>query len=170
MKHELRRHEMGFTLVELIIGLALTVMLLSVAVTILSANARLWLEGRAGAEAQQTARYAVDVMVRELRYGDTYYLQSGSDISFRDVRSGATVRYFLSGGKLFRESGGTPQPVTGDNLLSATIVVASPSGETLFSQPGYSSIVYISLTATDTVTNQTVTLRTAVSGLSQYIK
>ena len=172
MKADFCRRQQGFTLVELLVGLALTAMLLAGAMTVLSANIRVWMEGRAGVEVQQAARYAVSVMARELSYGDTYTLQaSGADISFRDIRSNATVRYFLSGGKLFRETGGSPQPVTGDNALSANVVISAPSGETLFSQrAGNTYAVYIALTATDTVTNQTVTLRTAVTGLSQYIK
>lgn len=171
MKREFLQQQRGFTLLELMIGFTLSIVLLAAVVPALSINVKVWFEGSAGTEVQQSARHAVDTMVRELRYGDTYSLQSSTDISFRDIKSGTTVRYFLSGGKLYRETVGSPQPLTGDNPVTAQVVVHSPSGEELFSLRGdQPSVVYIALAATDTVTNQNVTLRTAVAGMSGYIK
>ncbi|HEY3423197.1 MAG TPA: prepilin-type N-terminal cleavage/methylation domain-containing protein, partial [Negativicutes bacterium] len=61
-------NQRGFTLIELMISLALTVMLLYGVSGILASSLQLWKFNGGKMEIQQTARYAVDCIVRDLQY------------------------------------------------------------------------------------------------------
>lgn len=57
----------GFTLIELVIGMTIAVMLMSAVFGILSVSLTSSRTGKAKVEAQETARTALDAMVREIR-------------------------------------------------------------------------------------------------------
>ena len=63
----LLRNQSGFTLIELILGLALTSILLAALLNLFFVSLSAWLSGRDKMEAQQTARIAMDAMTREIR-------------------------------------------------------------------------------------------------------
>ena len=167
-------NQQGFTLAELIIGMSLTVLLLTGIGTLLSVNVQSWLTGSSRTEVQQTARYAMDMMVRELRYAKTFTGSSHS-LSFIDAKPpNNQYRYYLNTTNhiLYREPispTGTAQPVTGVNVNGSTTVVINKANETLFEVLDNNTVV-ITLTATDTVRNESYTLRSVIYGATQYLK
>jgi len=179
-RHNINRSfNQGFTLVELLVGLVITVVLLSGVLGILGVSVRAWGAGRSQVEVQQTARYAIDLMSRELRYADSrgYSLPDSRTIVFYDLRTGNQLKYNVSTTDfiLYRENlttGGGPQPITGANVQNVNNVQINNDGSALFSfpTPGDNLTVSITLKATDTFTGQTAVLRTAVSSLSRYLK
>jgi type II secretory pathway pseudopilin PulG len=61
-------HAKGFIYVELIIGMALTVLLMGAAFDLFAVSLAAWKAGSVKVEVQETARVALDAMVREIRY------------------------------------------------------------------------------------------------------
>lgn len=176
----IRFNQQGFTLAELILGMSLTVLLLSGIGTLLSVNIQSWLNGSSRTEVQQTARYAMDMMVRELRYAKNFTSESAYSnkysVLFNDTSTPAPnkYRYYLQTTNhiLYREPvspDGTPQPVTGANVNGSTNVVINTNNETLFEVLDNNTVV-ITLTATDIVRNQSYTLRSVVYGVTKYIQ
>lgn len=172
------KHQHGFTLTELVIGIALSVVLLSAMVPLLTTNIGAWIAGSSRSEVQQTARYAVDSMVRELRYSRNFQIETtflnGQSITFVNLDTNNLNRYYLSNVNhlIYRQAittGGYPQPLTGLNIRNSTNVVINPENQPLFEVPDQNTVL-INLTATDTVTGQSVTIRTAVYSMSQYLK
>ncbi|HML86851.1 MAG TPA: prepilin-type N-terminal cleavage/methylation domain-containing protein [Methylomusa anaerophila] len=58
----------GFTLVELLVWMMVTGIILAGVANLLTASLRIWHTGKVRNEMQQTARIAVDVIVREAQY------------------------------------------------------------------------------------------------------
>jgi len=167
-------NQQGFTLVELMIGLALTVILLSGIFGLLDSSLRSWRFGSGRTEVQQTARYAMDTMVRELKYGTNFHADNAYTISYVEASTGNSYKYFLDTTDhiLYRQPvipAGTSQPVTGLNVQNSTNVLINQENQTLF-QSSDSNAVKITLTATDTVTNQSVALRTVVYSQQKFLQ
>lgn len=166
-------NQQGFTLAELIIGMSLTVLLLSGIGTLISVNIQSWLNGSSRTEVQQTARYAMDMMVRELRYAKTFTLENDHSLRFVDTKPpNNQYRYYLDTTNhiLYRQPiGFTQQPVTGVNVSGSTTVVINQDNAKLFDVIGDNTAV-ITLTATDTVRNESYTLRSVVYGVTKYIQ
>ena len=167
--------QQGFTLAELILGMSLTVLLLLGIGTLLSVNIQSWLNGSSRTEVQQTARYAMDMMVRELRYAKTFTGESNYSLRFVDANlPNNQYRYYLNTTNyiLYREPvspAGTAQPVTGVNVSGSTTVVINQDNTRLFEVLDNNTVV-ITLTATDLVRNQSYTLRSVVYGITKYIQ
>lgn len=173
-------NQQGFTLAELIISMSLSVLLLAGIGSLLSVNIQSWLSGSSRTEVQQTARYAMDMMVRELRYAKNFTSESAysnkHSILFEDISTPTPkkYRYFLDTTNhiLYRKPvipDGSQQPVTGINVNGSTNVVINTNNETLFEVLDNNTAV-ITLTATDTVRNQSYTLRSVVYGLTKYLQ
>ncbi len=171
----------GMTLIELMLGLMLTVVLLSGIFGLLSTSLVSWKSGISRSEVQQTARFAVDSMVRDLRYGDNYELgNDGRSITYRNIKSGQygnTYRYHVSTAdhKLYK-TGIIPQvvsqPVTGENVKGANYIILNPDNQALFRQPDPSKpdTITITVEAKDTVTGHSFVLYSAVTSLTQTFK
>ncbi len=174
MKKEANQH--GFTLIELMISLALTVMLLYGISGILASSLHLWRFNSGKIEIQQTARYAVDCIVRDLQYAWKIDIISPTSLTLKTNQYGEqtkTITYTLDTNgpsyKLRRNQGdgSGAQPVTGDNIINASIsnlkltsLATNQSGET--------KTVGIRLTVTDISQTdldkqQTYTIVTAVT-------
>ena len=189
----IRFNQQGFTLAELIIGMSLTVLLLTGVGTMLSVNVQSWLTGSSRAEVQQTARYALNMMVRDLQLSEklpdadpqknyTFRLITGIDgadnyiLEYKDARSKKIYRYYLDKTAtdtkmkyiLYKHQmdTGTKQPVTGESL---TAIIINKNNEPLFELLDDNTVL-ITLIATDIVTNQSYETRTVVRSLTQHLQ
>jgi type IV pilus assembly protein PilW len=129
----MRRATAGYSLVDLLVALAIGGGLLASTVVLLHLGLRAWLWGAARVEAQQSARYGLERMVRELReagYDPTVaglaavVVAEPTRIAFqRDLNGNGVVdatrervTYLLRAGEriLRRDAGGGAQPVIED--------------------------------------------------------
>lgn len=171
----------GMTLIEVTLGLMLTVILLSGMLGMLSTAVYAWKAGSSRSELQHTARFAVDSIVRDLRYGDNYELgDNGRSITYRTIKSnqyGNIYRYHVStvDHKLYKTSiipSASPQPVTGENVKGANHIILNPDDHAIFRQPDTNkpNTITITLTAKDVYTGQSFVLYSAVTSLTQTFK
>lgn len=169
------------TLIELILGLMLTMLLLSGIFGLLTTSIGAWRAGSSRSELQQTARFAVDSMVRDLRYGDNFVLESNTSITYRNIKPGNqygnTYRYHVStNDHILYKTGIHPpsfsQPVTGNNITGASKIVINPDDQVIFTQPDLNNpnIIAITLKAKDTLTGHSFVLYSAVASLTQTLK
>lgn len=169
--------ERGFTLIELLIGLLLTGMLIAVLFTMLSSSLQYRLQADRSVEIQQTARHAMDSIVRDLQYATTITLVNADRITFTTEQFGHdTITYWLdkSGATAIirqNKNASSNQPVTGEGK-SVTVSVSQLAFETLnFNTAGQPLTVGIELTVTDLAAGDpakrpSYTLRTAVTGIN----
>lgn len=68
----------GITLVELLAGMAIITLLMSVTLTTLTTSITIWQTGKVRSEIEHAARYALDIIVREIRYASRLELKSKS--------------------------------------------------------------------------------------------
>jgi len=94
-------NEHGFTLTELLVSMAMLGMILAGVYTLQQQGLYSYQMGAAKVEAQQNARGALDLMIRELRSATTVTAVAASDVSFVD-QNGTAVRYNLTGTNLQR--------------------------------------------------------------------
>lgn len=163
-------NEAGITLVELIIGMALTVLLMTGIFSLLSTSLQAWQLGSRKIEVQQTARFALDSVTRELRYATNVTIDDNkSGIIFNENKTSSSENvihiYSDSNGILRRENkttGGGQQPITGGNNVKVVTSFAIDASD--------NRTISIALTATDTFTDklarQSITLKTTVVGLN----
>ena len=168
--------EAGFTLIELIVGLSLTALLMAGIFGLLSVSLKSRSSGDRSTELQQTARYATDLMVREIQFAKKIVEVEESSVKFvtDQFTANKTITYTLvqSGGvgKLRRDDGQS-QPVTGDgepinvsvsSLKFSKLRTDISSGEIL--------TVGIEITVADIAAanprQSAYTLRTAVTGMN----
>jgi len=103
----------GFTLAELLVVVAILGLMLAGLVLVQQQGQQSYLMGAHRVEAQQNARVALDLMVRELRSAQTVtVIPSGTDITFVD-KNGLTIQYQLSGTTINRITGGVATPLIG---------------------------------------------------------
>ena len=67
MSYALKNNEQGFTLIEVVIGLAISLILMGVAVSIFNVQRKSYIMQEQVTEMQQNVRAAMDMMVREIR-------------------------------------------------------------------------------------------------------
>ena len=109
----LTRNQRGFTLSELLIVSAILGLMLAGLLTVQMQGQTSYLIGAHRVEAQQNARIALDLIIRELRSAQSITaIPSASDMTFVD-EYGATVRYALSGTTINRTTGGVTTPLIG---------------------------------------------------------
>lgn len=166
--------QQGFTLVELMIGLTLTVILLTGIVGLLDSSLRSWRFGSGRTEMQQTARYAVDTMVREFKYGTNFQVLDAYTISYKEASTGNVYKYYLDTTShiLYRQAvtpAGTSYQVTGSNVQNSTNILINQQNQILFESPD-SNTVKITLTAIDSITNQNISIQTAVYSQTKYLQ
>ena len=126
-------NERGFTLTELVVSMAMLGMILGGVYTLQQQGLYSYLMGSAKVEAQQNARGALDLMIRELRSATAVTAIAAGDVSFVD-QNGATIRYDLAGGNLQRTFNAVADVLIGgtQNLAftyqaSSGAVTANPS-------------------------------------------
>ena len=103
-----KSNQKGFSLIELMVVVVIIGLMVLGLVTFFTGGARSWVAGQSQLEAQRNARQAMDIMVREIREGDS--IASGSNVTSVTVNyltlGKSSVTYSLSGTTISR--GGTP--------------------------------------------------------------
>ena len=77
MSYALKNNEQGFTLIEVVIGLAISLILMGVAVSIFNVQRKSYIMQEQVTEMQQNVRAAMDMMVREIRMAGYDPTESG---------------------------------------------------------------------------------------------
>lgn len=165
-----KNRQTGFTLVELVIAMALTVLLLTGLFTMLSTSLRIWTLGGSKTEIQQTARYGIDMLTRDLQFATQIAVNSETNLDLWTNKYGTAnqkISYSLdtSGStKILRRNmntGSNAQPITGGGNTPISVDIAfkdlTPSGST--------KTIRIWLQTTDLNTKQQFTIDTAVSSM-----
>lgn len=156
--------EHGATLVELIVVMLITASLLAAITGVLFSSLQAWTIGRSRTELQQTARIAVDMMVRELRYAQAVNLNSNRSLTLilprRDGATDVITYYQDDNGILRRNHGGGDQPVTGGNRVKVAVDFS-------WADASWRTITIV-LTTTDDQTKQNYQLQTAVLSLNVH--
>jgi len=99
----------GFSLIELMVVVVILGLIVLGLVTFFTGGARSWISGQSQLEAQRNARQAMDIMVREIREGESYSGTTSSitvEIPALGLDPIHTVTYSLSGTTVSRD--GTP--------------------------------------------------------------
>jgi len=76
---KLLQNKKGFSLIELMVVVVILGLMVLGLVTFFTGGARSWISGQSQLEAQRNARQAMDIMVREIREGES--VSSGTPIS-----------------------------------------------------------------------------------------
>jgi len=96
MNNDLKQQQ-GFTLIEVITGVTLTVILLSGMLSILSTSLITWTLEKKRINIQQTAGFAMDTIMRELRYAQDIQLTNPQSLLITKL-NGETITFRLGGG------------------------------------------------------------------------
>jgi prepilin-type N-terminal cleavage/methylation domain-containing protein len=122
------RDARGFTLVELLVAMALLGLILAGVFTLQHQGIQSYLTGASRVEVQQNARTALELMVREFRSAQSVTAVGGAaDVTFVD-QTVATIRYQLSGTTLNRSINGVPTPLVGGvQRLTFTYLTFNPA-------------------------------------------
>lgn len=132
MHMEKIKNNNGFTLIELLVTLTLTLILLASILELLSTSLRASRVYEGKIEAQQTARHAVDNMVRDLLFAKKITINSPTNIVLEtatdDIKKPQpTITYFLEtkDHTLRREQndGSGAQPITGASGIPVSITM-----------------------------------------------
>jgi len=89
--------EGGFTHIELIVGMTVTVLLLSGMLSLFSTSLNIWTVEKSRTSMQQVARMAVDKVVREIRYAQDVSLTTAQGLRITKL-SGEINTFQLGGG------------------------------------------------------------------------
>jgi len=155
----------GFTLVELLIGIAVTSLLMTAMLSFLFVSLKAWNFGSTQSMLQQSARISLDTMIRELRYAKAIQSPSGNGtvekITFLNFRNEViTYSCGTTAGAnpqtLYRRVNSTDNPLTENIVTTVLFTVARPR------------TVSIMITLTDPNSGQTETLQTAVTCLNVH--
>ena len=155
----------GFSLLEMMIGLALTVLLLQGMCSLLSTSVLSWRSSVARTEVHQSIRLAVETMTRELRFASTIAWpppgQADNRISFRKTETNGQQNTMgfqqgLSSGQnrytLYRTTAqGQPTPLTQNVVSSLQFEYDEPR------------LIKINMTVTDSETGISESLSTAIT-------
>lgn len=100
-----RLDQSGFTLMEIVIGMALLSSAMVVAAISYASISRLQQKGAAGRVTQQSGRFALENMVRDVRNAAAVTVPNATSLAVTNSLSdGGTVTYRLNGTQLDRES------------------------------------------------------------------
>jgi prepilin-type N-terminal cleavage/methylation domain-containing protein len=144
------RDARGFTLVELLVAMALLGLILAGVFTLQHQGIQSYLTGASRVEVQQNARTALELMVREFRSAQSVTAVGGAaDVTFLD-QTGATIRYQLSGTTLNRSINGVPAPLVGGvQTLTFTYYsafdAANPANTVTTAVPGNVRVILIQI-------------------------
>lgn len=155
----------GLTLIELIIGISLMLMLLTGILNLFSGSLKVWMFGKNQTHVQQTARIAMDIMVREVRYAHQITFKSTSSLvvtkengqcNTLQLGSGLhskTLYLIIDNTKIVPAGGISSNPVT-ENLVTSLQF-------TPYLQDEVVKAVLITVEVTDESTAQKVLIHTA---------
>lgn len=140
----LSRHEKGLTLVELLVALAIISLVLATLYSFYSAGLNSWNRAVSRVEAAQSARIALDRMIRELRYADQVWLtENEGEIRFTAPHDPyRTLRFRLVGNELVYDSYPTGSPYYFNTKIALEL-------QTIRFTAGPENLVLIEITAGD---------------------
>ncbi|WP_425060709.1 hypothetical protein SCACP_14520 [Sporomusa carbonis] len=160
------KEQRGFTLVELMVGMTLTVLLMTAVFGLLFTSLRSWQNGKSHAEIQQAARIATDTIARNVRYAYTVSSSDGKTLRLTTDPAGANTVVFgvdpTTKALCITQGNGTPQPLAGNGMngQEGTIIII----DNRFSVQG--KLVSIIITAQDKTTGATFTCQTSMAALN----
>lgn len=161
----------GFTLIEMVIATMLILLIMAAMSTLFCASSQLIGASDCQREAQQTTRFAIDTIVREVKYSQKILLISESCVILETPQK--KITYFLDPNqKILRRDkndGSGAQPLTGGSIipLEITYLRFNALDET---SSGAIHTLQITITATSTDNwgkKYNYTLQTAVTHLNQ---
>jgi len=157
--------ERGFTLLELMIGMTCTIILLSGMLSLLSTSLTIWTVEKSRTSMQQTARIAVDKVMRELRYAKALNLTNSQSLTITKL-SGEINTFQLGGGlhgstlyMIIDKTGTIPAGGISTNPITENVVTNLLF--TLYPERASRQAITITLEVTDPSTGQQQTLHTA---------
>jgi prepilin-type N-terminal cleavage/methylation domain-containing protein len=136
----------GFTLIELMVVVAVLSLIIIGTVSFFSGGIRSWISGQYQLKAQREARMRLDQMVKEIREGDKFDSASGENtiIVEYNILSKDNVTYSwsgTSGDSITRKSGsGTPAPFL-DNVHDFSVTYLNQSGIIMTDESNASKIL-----------------------------
>ncbi|MBP2627104.1 MAG: hypothetical protein H6Q68_1815 [Firmicutes bacterium] len=157
--------ERGVTLLELMIGMTVTVILLSGMLSLFGASLAIWTVEKSRTIMQQTARLTVDKIMREIRYGkelslnNTHSLRvtklSGEINTFQlgEGLHGSTLYIIIDKTKVIPAGGYSTNPIT-ENVVTNLLFIPYPEMSNI-------QAIGITLEVTDPSTGQKQTIHTA---------
>jgi prepilin-type N-terminal cleavage/methylation domain-containing protein len=105
----------GFSLIEMMVVVVILGLIVLGLVTFFTGGAKSWVAGQSQLEAQRNARQAMDLMVREIRQGESVSSSTTTsvtvDIPTLGSDSAYSVTYKLSGNIIEREVNSVPSPM-----------------------------------------------------------
>ena len=114
MRHLIKRKDKGFTMVELIVAIAIFSIVITIVVSLFMTALKGYRKNLALQNVQDNARFIVDFIAKELRMAT---INSGTSNSLNITRSdGTAVTYLLSSNNLTRTAGGTSGPINSDEV------------------------------------------------------
>jgi prepilin-type N-terminal cleavage/methylation domain-containing protein len=139
-----RVNQLGFTLAELLVVLAVAGLLLAAVVTLQMQGQEIYLFGAGRVEAQQSSRAVLDRMAGELRSAQSLTAIGTTSVSFTDF-NGSAVQYQLSGATLQRKEGAGAFEDMAAGVQSLALTYRTQAGATT-SAPGDVRMIDISIT------------------------
>jgi prepilin-type N-terminal cleavage/methylation domain-containing protein len=160
-RHHNASKQAGFTLMEIVIGMALLSSAMVVASVSYASISRLQQKGAAGRATQQNGRFAIESMVRDIRNGATVTVPDATTLVITNSLSdGGTVTYKLTGTQLDRQA----CLIASDG--SSTCTATSISGSTV--RVTQLAIEYNQATGTVPYVKLTMQVQQKTPGLAAY--
>lgn len=139
-----RVNQLGFTLAELLVVLAVAGLLLAAVVALQIEGQEIYLFGAGRVEAQQSSRAVLDRVAGDLRSARSLTAIGTTSVSFIDS-NGTAVQYQLSGTTLQRKEGAGGFEDAAAGVLSLTFTYKTQAGATT-GAPGDVRMIDISIT------------------------
>ena len=106
-KNKYNKKQRGFSLIELMIVVAILSLMVLGLVTFFSGGARSWISGQSQLKAQREARIVMDTMVKEIREGkkvENGSYENGVTISYPTILGKGNVTFELINGQILRNN------------------------------------------------------------------
>lgn len=148
-----RQINKGFTLIELVIVIAIISLISFVGAFMLTEAVRAYLQSEESATSTMQANLALERMSRELRTADAFSTINASSVTFDD-QDGNTITYSLSGSNLMRNSS-----ILADSISALTFTYFDSAGN---STAVLANVYYATINITYTQGSNSFLFRTTI--------